>query len=178
MLFTSRTLLRAFDNAADGKSYLTAKDAKVFFLELFGQTPPKRVIQHLFSSSDAVAGGKPVGITFPRLKEFIQEIGFVASANTELQAGEVHCLFAALDPGAQNFLTLADICSTCGVKKSRALLGALRRAFWEFDVDRDGRISFGDFMTGLKRGGQLPTLARDETVSPEYALSDSLFPPL
>ncbi|VDK89415.1 unnamed protein product [Dibothriocephalus latus] len=178
MLFTSRTLLRAFDNAADGKSYLTTKDAKVFFLELFGQTPPKRVIQQLFANGDAVADGKPVGITFPRLKEFIEELGFVASASPELQVGEVHRLFAALDSGGQNFLTLADVCSACGVEKNQALIGAIRRAFGEFDVDRDGRVSFGDFITGLKRGGQLPALAEEGNVSFGYAASDSPFPPL
>ncbi|BHF83759.1 EF-hand calcium-binding domain-containing protein 11 [Sparganum proliferum] len=178
MLFTSRTLLRAFDNAADGKCYLTPKDAKVFFLEVFGQTPPKRVIQHLFSGGEAVAGGKTVGITFPRLKEFIEELGFAASANTELQVGEVHSLFTALDSRGQNFLTLADVCSTCGVEKSRALKGAIRRAFCEFDVDRDGRVSFGDFMAGLKRGGQLPESVGDGNASFDYAVSDSPFPPL
>ncbi|VDD82101.1 unnamed protein product [Mesocestoides corti] len=150
MLFNLSTVKKAFDNAADGKHYLTSDDSEICLIELFGQRPSQRLMNHLSDNFDVSVNGNPVGISLPKLISFVKnDLCCPLDKKEGPTRQELLALFQALDSRGYNFVTMKDFLSRAN---SRLLRGSLRMAFKVFDIDGDGRVSYRDFVEGIVSG--------------------------
>ena len=150
MLFNLKTVKHAFDNAAEGKHYLNQEDLEVFFIEVFGQRPSERLLSRLCDEFDVRSAETPVGVSLPKIISYLRdELGCNLNHNEGPNEDEYLALFQALDTRGSNFIMLKDFVERV---KSRLMRGSLRSAFRIFDVDGDGRVSYRDFIEGIRAG--------------------------
>lgn len=153
MLFNLATVKSAFDNAAEGRHYLTQDDIEIFFVEIFGQRPSHRIMNHMCEEFDVSIGGRRIGVSLPKLIHFVKsELSCDLSGQEGPSEHELHALFQSLDARGSNFLCMKDFVSRAN---NKLLRGSLRMAFKQFDVDGDGRVSYRDFLDGIKAGNVL-----------------------